>query len=239
MLCVVVWGVIYNFQYSLDSASKLLSPPAINLNPSTIFILFIPLVVMVFGNFYCGWLCPFGALQELSNKIIPPSFRLNPDKKIWRITRFFKFVLLFIIAVLFINDISARALTNEPLIYFFDFTDNNRAIILTALLFTIPSLFIERFWCRNLCLSGSIMSLLGRVNILRRILPTKIWYKLYPIKPGNCPVGIVSAKDNDCINCDVCKYSQSTSPAREISNRVFITLSIIVLLLYAYTLFQL
>ena len=51
----------------------------------------IPLLVVLVGNIYCGYLCPFGALQELIGDLLPARVRLDPDLPVWRAARLLKY----------------------------------------------------------------------------------------------------------------------------------------------------
>ncbi|MFC1582387.1 4Fe-4S binding protein [Planctomycetota bacterium] len=55
---------------------------------------FIGLLGMLFGRLVCGWLCPFGFLQELIYKIPTPKFRMP------RLATYGRYVLLFVLVFL-------------------------------------------------------------------------------------------------------------------------------------------
>ena len=52
---------------------------------------------IIFGRWICGWLCPFGLLQELLHKIKTPKLKKN---RATRVLSFFKYVLLVIFVVI-------------------------------------------------------------------------------------------------------------------------------------------
>jgi ferredoxin-type protein NapH len=55
-------------------------------------------VGVMFGRFICGWLCPFGLLQDLLYKIPASKFKVNP--RIDRILRYLKYVILLVFVIL-------------------------------------------------------------------------------------------------------------------------------------------
>ena len=64
---LVVGGVILNAQYSSEQIASLLSmnTPALGLTGVFLLVIGVPLLVIIFGNMYCGYICPFGVAQEL------------------------------------------------------------------------------------------------------------------------------------------------------------------------------
>jgi len=67
LVTLAVTGFWWNLQYSSQQVVALLggNVPGDWLSASFFLIVVVPLAVLVFGNIYCGYLCPFGALQEL------------------------------------------------------------------------------------------------------------------------------------------------------------------------------
>jgi hypothetical protein len=79
-------GLWLNAQYSLDHLFALLGlhlpTPAFNI--PFLLVVGVPVLVLFFGNLYCGYLCPFGALQELLGEW---TARFSPGKEAWRWAR--------------------------------------------------------------------------------------------------------------------------------------------------------
>ncbi|MBU1523504.1 MAG: 4Fe-4S binding protein, partial [Candidatus Omnitrophica bacterium] len=153
----------------------------------------IPLVLgLLFGQFWCGWLCPFGALGEILGNT-PLSRRVSPqiDKK----ARYFKyfFLAMFIIIVCIRRD--ANLFRQEPLSVFFlkPFEIFKDKILTIVILFF--SLFFLRFWCRYFCICGAFFSLFNKIALLK---------KFFPKKYRNCPFGVKGDYDIDCLQCNRC-----------------------------------
>ena len=116
---------------------------------------------------YCGWLCPFGALQELLNhaarwfgvRQITVPFYLH--ERLWAL----KYILfLGIFGVSLGNMAFAEQLAEvEPfktvvLLHFM----REWWFVLFALALLTAGLFIERFYCRYLCVLGAALAIPGR-----------------------------------------------------------------------------
>jgi hypothetical protein len=184
-LNLVAGGIILNAQYSTEQMSTLLSlhAPAIALSGAFLLTIGVLLLVVIFGNIYCGYICPFGASQELLGYVLPRRFRLPLSREKMQRARFVKYVILFVLIILF-------------------FTSRNRttrsAVLWVVVIAFVGSIFYTRFWCRYLCPAGAFLSLFNNAAVLRRFLPAK--------KFGRCEFGL-TAKDNmDCIYCDKCRY---------------------------------
>jgi len=65
----------------------------------TMTLFFFTLIfAVVFGRAFCGYICPFGALQEFIGKI--KKKKINPSRKADRILRLTKYVVLAVITVM-------------------------------------------------------------------------------------------------------------------------------------------
>jgi hypothetical protein len=171
-------------------------------------VVVVPLLVITFGNIYCGYLCPFGAAQELLNYIIPRRFKPAgriPSESI-RKAGFVKYVVLFVLVTAFFISRNRTTLSADPLIAAFSrssslYTAATGLIIATAL---IASIFYTRFWCRYLCPVGAFLSLLNNAVLLKRFTPAKSF--------GRCEFGLTPKDRSDCLYCDRCRY-QTREPA--------------------------
>ncbi len=119
---------------------------------------------------YCGWLCPFGALQELLNKLakklrvpqIAVPFGLH--QRLWPI-KYIVFLVLF--GVSFHAFDQAEHLAEiEPfktaiiLSFMRDWP-----FVLFAVLLLVAGLFVERFYCRYLCPLGAALAIPSRIRV--------------------------------------------------------------------------
>jgi polyferredoxin len=130
----------------------------------------------VFGSLICGWVCPFGFLQDLVAKVPTPKFDLPKFTSYGRYVMLVGTVLaipyffgephpLFVCRICPAGALEAavpnavsQAIAGEQVVW-------PNAIKLSILaLFLIAIFFIRRPWCRVLCPLGAIFSLFNRVS---------------------------------------------------------------------------
>ncbi len=207
---VIVGGVVLNAQFSTEQVTSLLSGAIPSALPTGVFILTVgvPLLAVLFGNIYCGYLCPFGALQEFFGYLLPARFKPSITIVQMRKARFVKFVILFIVVVAFFLSRSHDALSADVLIRFFSpkslFDEPNRLVLFVVVVALFGSIFYSRFWCRYLCPAGAFLSLFNKVALFARYMPSKHF--------AHCEYGITFNDKLDCIYCDKCRYERKPAP---------------------------
>ncbi|MGJ8561657.1 MAG: 4Fe-4S binding protein [Litorimonas sp.] len=186
------------------------------LDPLTFILWFSVATALLFWGrgAYCGWLCPFGALQELTNQIARkigiPQWTLpwGLHERLWPI-KYMIFLGLFGVSLYSIEQAEHLAEV-EPF---------KTAIILKfvrawpfvayAAALLIAGLFVERFYCRYLCPLGAALAIPARLRMFD-------WLKRYKECGSPCqtcanecmvqaihPTGEINP--NECLNCMHCQ----------------------------------
>jgi polyferredoxin len=181
----------------------------INLKVTLIIILFLTIFS---GVFYCGWVCPFGLIQDSFSSIgtaLGIKKRKTPNSlhKILKLTRYILSAFVLLIG----SDLIFKLLSFDPRANFLTIISGNVIIssaFVLILLFAILSIFFQRPFCNYFCIQGAkygILSLLRPITIRRdanKCLNCKICDNI-------CPMHIEVSKidnlrDPQCINCFQC-----------------------------------
>ncbi len=208
-LTFTVGGIILNTQYTSEQIASILSLqiPTPGLSGAFLLAMGIPLLIIFFGNIFCGYICPFGALQELLGYVIPEKFKPTISVETMQKARFVKYGILFVVIIVFFFSRNRTTLAADPLISIFNFRFWQLSIVSITAIALVGSFFYTRFWCRYLCPVGAFLSLFNNVVILKRYLPAK--------KFGLCEFGLTGKDQMDCIYCDRCRYQIKAAAKKE------------------------
>jgi len=200
VLNLVIGGIILNAQYSAEQIASILSfhVPAAGLTGTFLLVIGVPILAALFGNMYCGYICPFGAAQELLGYAVPRRSKQAPAVETMQKARFVKYAVLFVLILAFFLSRNRTTLAADPLISVFNPRFWQVTIVLMLVVALIGSVFYTRFWCRYLCPVGAFLSLFNNVILLKRYLPKKRF--------GKCEFGLRPNDQMDCIYCDRCRY---------------------------------
>lgn len=142
--------------------------PAIRIGVVVMAILSILLPLLTSRRFYCSYLCPFGAAQELLGKV---GINRPIPKRILHVARWVRRGFLGAIVLLLLTLPYFDLRNVEPFSAFLIGSASVASVVL-AVGSLVASLFVQRPWCRLLCPTGELMA------ILRRPLHyPKAWYK--------------------------------------------------------------
>ncbi|MBQ5571773.1 MAG: 4Fe-4S binding protein, partial [Bacteroidales bacterium] len=108
-------------------------------------------------QFYCMYVCPFGACQELVGKI-NPKHKLKISPKVAKWLRYLRYVLLVVLGALLCTSLDISIENFEPFSAF-KFQFASLAVLILAGVMLVLSIFINRPWCTFLCPTGAFFSL--------------------------------------------------------------------------------
>jgi len=181
---------------------------------------------LLLGRFICGFLCPFGLIQELLYKIKTPKLKKN---KVTRLFSYLKYVILvyfvIIVPVFYVlysefgNAVPAfckyicPAGMIEGAFLLLPFESNASELTRLGPLFTwkfcllmaiiIGSIFIFRLFCRFLCPLGAIYGFFNHFSVFG-IKLEKSKCTDCGLCISKCKVDIRHVNDHECINCGEC-----------------------------------
>lgn len=190
---------------------------------------FLVLVGAALGRLACGWLCPFGLVQDLIHKI--PGVKKIRTFRSDRLLRWFKYVILAVFVILLpmvVVDFTGQGapafckyicpsgtlMAGVPLLS----ADQQlrpavgplfswKMIVLAAVL--VAGLFVYRPFCKYLCPLGAVYGLFNRVALCRLT-----WDADACIHCGRCyracPMGIDPTRNAgscECIRCGKCVHA--------------------------------
>lgn len=195
------------------------SVSAASLLPALFPTVLLIIATMIFGRFFCGFMCAFGTLGDAIHFIGRRLFKINyrvpesADKKL----KWLKYVLLVGIIFTWILGISVidswspwvafGSLLSLPPDFAYAFSSITIGSIL-LLLIIIASLFVERFFCRYFCPMGAIFSLASKLRIAK-IRKTRTNCGRCKICTNQCKMGIPLYESDvvssgECIGCMKC-----------------------------------
>lgn len=157
----LVLGFTGGYALSFESFKNWLTTGNIALVPAVILCCALILPIVSGRNFYCTFLCPFGAMQELPGKIPLPKKSFPP--KFMKGVTVFKTILLVLIYAAMVSGLFTDLTVFEPFSAF-KFEAAALPSLIIAALFLIISLFVNRPWCRFLCPTGTLLSMSAKKN---------------------------------------------------------------------------
>ncbi len=163
---------------------------------------------------FCGWLCPFGAMQEISNQIARffkvPQWTLpwGLHERLWPI-KYIIFLGLFGVSIVSIP-LAEQLAEIEPFktSIILKFARSWPYVLFATVVLGL-GLFVERFYCRYLCPLGAALAIPGRIRMFD-------WLKRYKECGSPCqtcanecfvqaihPTGEINP--NECLSCLHCQ----------------------------------
>jgi len=171
-------------------------------------------LTLLFGPVFCGWICPFGTVQEFVGKIGRKFFKKRYNHfiplKLDVPLRYLRYVILFFVVVKTANTAKLMFSNMDPYFALFNIWSDEvtRLSLFILIVVLIVSLFIERPWCKYLCPFGALLGIFNffRIVKLKRNEKTCINCKACD---RICPMNInVSASkiisNHQCISCMLC-----------------------------------
>ncbi len=176
-----------------------------------IMIVFTVVTTLLWGRVFCGFLCPFGALQDFMERVIPKRFQRRMPRHIHERAIYIKYGILALIVVLALvrSDISIYGYF-EPFGTVF-FLSSSVLMWSIAGSILLASAVIPRFYCRYACPLGAALGVASFVSIFR--IPRVKQCDVCKVCEQSCPTGAISGPDVDfkeCVRCNICEVKLLT-----------------------------
>ncbi|MEA3325398.1 MAG: 4Fe-4S binding protein [Euryarchaeota archaeon] len=191
----------------VDPVTALATGGAITLKKATM-LAFIGGLSLIGAKLFCGWVCPFGALQEIINRIpVPAGKKIKLPFKISNSIR----ISLFAISLIMILTTGYDLYTYQNILNPFELFNWQFEAVLVVLVgaVLVASVFVYRPFCYLVCPAGLLTWLLEQVSIFRvRLDRGKCNDCKKCILKSPCP-SIKAIVDGDtlqpdCFACGVC-----------------------------------
>jgi NosR/NirI family transcriptional regulator, nitrous oxide reductase regulator len=234
LLIVLVWlGWTAGVQLSIVNVMNYIMAPFNHFDlgfylaePLMVIIALYTLVslVLIGRGVFCGWLCPFGALQELLGQLsralgVPqwkPAVAL--EQRLWM----GKYIAAAAVLVLVLTGIDPSGATIEIEPFKTAITSKfTRAwpYVLYAGALLAIGLFSERAYCRFLCPLGGVLAFLDRLHLIDLLKrrpecgnPCHLCERSCPVRAIEPTGKIVTAECFQCLDCQVEYYDDKRCP---------------------------
>jgi hypothetical protein len=174
--------------------------------PLLMLVTFTVVTTLVWGRVFCGFLCPFGALQDFIDRFVPRAFKRPLPQSLHDRAIYAKYGVLAIVLV------PALLGSRVSLYEYFEpfgtvfFRSPSILLWIIAATFLAASVVIPRFYCRYACPLGAALALLSFVSPRRIGRVEQCDY--CKVCEQKCPTGAIRGPTIDfpeCVRCNVCE----------------------------------
>lgn len=174
--------------------------------PLLLMVTFTVVTTLIWGRVFCGFLCPFGALQDFIDRIVPRRFQRDLPQLVHDRALYVKYGVLALVVL------PALAGSHVSLYQYFEpfgtvfFRSSSLLLWSIAGAFLIASAVVPRFYCRYACPLGAALAITSLIS-LRRIGRVE-QCEHCKVCEQRCPTGAIRGPHIDfkeCVRCNVCE----------------------------------
>ena len=171
-----------------------------------LFFGFTVVSTVLWGRFYCGRVCAYGAFTQLMDAVLPAGWRVDVPKPLEKRAGWIKFGLLVGVVTYFM-------VTKDTMVYrfvepFWMFGRSETNVLLWAGIgvLLLATVFVRNLYCRFLCPVGATLGLMSLVTIFK----IKRWSECSTCKicEKTCQWGAIAGPRiilTECVRCDDCE----------------------------------
>jgi NAD-dependent dihydropyrimidine dehydrogenase PreA subunit len=175
--------------------------------PLLLFVAFTVVTTLLWGRVFCGYLCPFGALQDFMEHVIPKKLRAKAPHPVHESGLYAKYGVMAVILLWAVVGPQESSIFQyfEPFGTVF-FWSKSAVLWVIAGGILVASAIIPRFYCRYMCPLGAslaVASLLSPFRI-KRVKQCQVC----TVCEHACPTGAILRENIDfkeCVRCNVCE----------------------------------
>jgi polyferredoxin len=160
---------------------------------------------VLWGRFYCGRICAFGALTQLMDAVLPDRLRYDVPLRIEQRAAWIKYGLLGSVVLYFVATREMSVYRYVEPFWMFGLAESTGMWIgLGALL--VASVFVRNMYCRFLCPVGAALGIISNLTVFR----IKRWSECNTCKicQKACEWGAIRGPEiimTECVRCDDCE----------------------------------
>lgn len=171
-----------------------------------LFFGFTVVSTVLWGRFYCGRVCAYGALTQLLDAVLPAAWRVDVPRGLERRAGWIKFGLLAAVVAYFL-------VTKDTMIYrfvepfwMFGRSETNLLFWAGIAALLVATVFVRNLYCRFLCPVGATLGLMSLVTVFK----IKRWSECRTCKicEKTCQWGAIDGPriiQTECVRCDDCE----------------------------------
>lgn len=174
--------------------------------PLLLFVVFTVVTTLLVGRVFCGFLCPFGVLQDFLEKVVPSRFKRELPRALHERLYLVKYLCLAAILV------PALAGSRASIFSFFEPFGTvfflSSSIVLWAIAggILVASAIVPRFYCRYACPLGAALAVASTVSPFR--IRRVEHCDHCKVCEQACPTGAIEGPRIDfreCVRCNICE----------------------------------
>ena len=174
--------------------------------PLLLFVVFTVVTTLLAGRVFCGFLCPFGALQDFLEKVVPRKFKRELPRALHERLWLVKYVCL---AAILLPALAGSRASIFPFLEPFGtvfFLSSSIVLWSIAAAILVASAIVPRFYCRYACPLGAALAVASTVSPFR--IRRVEHCDHCKVCEQACPTGAIEGPRIDfreCVRCNICE----------------------------------